>query len=444
MSNRNFTDDVAARIAEGTLWPVLFMEGSFYATGSPDEEMLRLWTGLGEIAWSGRSWTGAGKLIRLSPLEESSEIKAVGFSVELSGLPSSLLSLALDNSRQGRAGKVWLGLIGREGYLSLPGESGDYAWTPDSAANSIISDITLVAKIAPTNVTPAVTMDIVDKRNVSNISCCLRLVATSGKLNFAWSTDGVTEASISSTASPTWSNGEALYVKATADFDSTGGSPSVYAIKFWTSPEGQIWTQLGSTLTGEGFGAIFEGSSRLSVGASYAGASSQFAGKIYYAEVRQGIDGPIVACFDPARDASNGATTFVSSRTGETWTVESSGSPAAVLVVTGEQIIADPYLIRSGRLDYVAVNIRGENTIITAQYESRLVDLERAREKRYTDEEQQREFSGDGGLRFVTALQDKQLVWGGPGAASSPLASPAPSSDDEPGRRESSYFGNSD
>lgn len=427
MTQRDLTGGVSSRIAAGVVHPVLFVEAAFYAAGSPDETFLRLWTGVGDLAWDGKTWTGAGHLLRLSPMEESSEIKAVGFSVELSGLPQSILSLALANARQGRAGRVWLGLIGSEGYLSLPGESGDYAYTLDSAQASITSDIDIRAKIAASDWTPAVTMDIVDKRNVSNISYCLRLVATSGRLNFAWSEDGVTEASISSTASPNVLDGEDLWVWVTADFN---GSPSVYTIKFHISDDGIVWSQLGSTVTGVGYGAIFDGTSRLSVGASYAGASSQFAGKIYYAEVRDGIGGPVVARFDPATDADNGDTAFASSLTGETWTINQTGSPAASIVVATNQLIADPYLLRSGRMDYISIDAAGDDTVITAQYEGRLVDLQRTRERRYTDEDQGLDYPTDGGFRFVAGLQDKQLIWGGPGAASSPLAAPAAADSD--------------
>ncbi len=111
MSDRTLTTGMEAAIAAGTVRPVIFYEGSFNAAGSPNEVFLRLWSGLGSFEWDGKTWEGAGKLLGISPLEESAEVKAVGFNITLSGLPSSLLSTALQSTRQGRPGRVWLGLM---------------------------------------------------------------------------------------------------------------------------------------------------------------------------------------------------------------------------------------------------------------------------------------------------------------------------------------------
>ena len=59
-------------------------------------------------------------------------------------------------------------------------------------------------------------------------------------------------------------------------------------------------------------------------------------GKIYTAEIRNGIDGPIVARFNPALDARPGDTSFTSSTTGEVWTINQSGADPAQLVAGGE------------------------------------------------------------------------------------------------------------
>jgi hypothetical protein len=49
---------------------------------------------------------------------------------------------------------------------------------------------------------------------------------------------------------------------------------------------------------------------------------------------------------------------------------------------------------------------------VSISYESRLIDLERSRESRYTNEDQQRAFPGDRGFEFVPSLQDLSLTWG--------------------------------
>ena len=54
----------------------------------------------------------------------------------------------------------------------------------------------------------------------------------------------------------------------------------------------------------------------------------------------------------------------------------------------------------------------GQSADITMTAENRLVDFKRAREVRYTHEEQTALFPGDLGLEFVTAIQEKAIYWG--------------------------------
>jgi hypothetical protein len=75
-------------------------------------------------------------------------------------------------------------------------------------------------------------------------------------------------------------------------------------------------------------------------------------------------------------------------------------------------IISDPYLAFEGRLDIPAIQDDAESAVITISYESRLIDLQKARELRYTDEEQKRLYPGDKGLEFVASLQEADIVWG--------------------------------
>jgi hypothetical protein len=49
---------------------------------------------------------------------------------------------------------------------------------------------------------------------------------------------------------------------------------------------------------------------------------------------------------------------------------------------------------------------------VVKNLESRLVDWERARVRRYNDADQQAEYPGDLGLQFVEQMVEKQLIWG--------------------------------
>jgi hypothetical protein len=69
-----------------------------------------IWSGYGDLTWDGKSFLGAGELLSISSVEESSEIEAKGASVTLSGIPSAYLSLALTEPYQGRSCTIYFGV----------------------------------------------------------------------------------------------------------------------------------------------------------------------------------------------------------------------------------------------------------------------------------------------------------------------------------------------
>ncbi len=76
------------------------------------------------------------------------------------------------------------------------------------------------------------------------------------------------------------------------------------------------------------------------------------------------------------------------------------------------QVTVAPHKVWSGRMDVMMDEDDGETATITVQAESRLVDLERPRVRRFTDEDQRQLYPGDTGLRFVAGLQNKDIQWG--------------------------------
>tara|TARA_R100000315_G_C5229780_1_gene140735 strand:+ start:1280 stop:1891 length:612 start_codon:yes stop_codon:yes gene_type:complete len=81
-------------------------------------------------------------------------------------------------------------------------------------------------------------------------------------------------------------------------------------------------------------------------------------------------------------------------------------------VISSGAVVADPYLVFDGRMDVMTIEDAGETASISLSAESRLIDLERARVRRFTDNDQQNQFPGDTSLRFVADLQDKEIAWG--------------------------------
>lgn len=77
------------------------------------------------------------------------------------------------------------------------------------------------------------------------------------------------------------------------------------------------------------------------------------------------------------------------------------------------QIVDTPYKLFSGYIDTMSIIETGNESSIQVSVESKLISLERAKDRRYTDRDQKELFSGDKGLEFVDDLQDKEIIWGG-------------------------------
>jgi hypothetical protein len=70
--------------------------------------------------------------------------------------------------------------------------------------------------------------------------------------------------------------------------------------------------------------------------------------------------------------------------------------------------VADPFPLWAGLMDTMEV-VDGAEPRVSLTCESRLVDLERAEVRRYTDADQQAEYPGDRFFAFVPALQEAEI-----------------------------------
>lgn len=75
-----------------------------------NSDVLRLWTGVGTLTFEGHDWTGAGTLLGISAIEETTETAARGADITITGLPSEVLALALSTPYQGRTCKIYFGV----------------------------------------------------------------------------------------------------------------------------------------------------------------------------------------------------------------------------------------------------------------------------------------------------------------------------------------------
>ncbi len=82
--------------------------------------------------------------------------------------------------------------------------------------------------------------------------------------------------------------------------------------------------------------------------------------------------------------------------------------------VLGEpsRLVDKPYLAFKGLCDIGEIDVKTDKPAIRIRYKSRIADLERARERRMTHEDQQIEFAGDMFYQHTGALSDMTINWG--------------------------------
>lgn len=79
-------------------------------------------------------------------------------------------------------------------------------------------------------------------------------------------------------------------------------------------------------------------------------------------------------------------------------------------------IIVDPYQQFKGLMDVMTMDDDGETASVSINCEGYAYGVG-PQGKRYTDEQQQRDYPGDLGLQYVAGLQDKEILWGVESAA---------------------------
>lgn len=164
---------------------------------------------------------------------------------------------------------------------------------PRDAVSDITGDLELRLLVAPDDWTPSVDQVMLAHYGSSGQYAFRFYLRTSGAIQLAFSADGSANIFKSSTAAVSGvSNGEPLWLKAVLDVDN---GASGYDVKFYTSPanDGVTWTQLGSTVTTATATSLHNSTADYEIGGRN-DTLELFSGKIYEAQVRQGIDGPIL------------------------------------------------------------------------------------------------------------------------------------------------------
>ena len=81
-------------------------------------------------------------------------------------------------------------------------------------------------------------------------------------------------------------------------------------------------------------------------------------------------------------------------------------------------LIADPVIVFSGFMDTMTISENGAYSTISISVENKLIAFERSKVRRYTAEDQKIDHPTDKGFEFVTAIVQKDIIWGRPTGAS--------------------------
>lgn len=99
-------------VATAELVRPIYLVDLEFASGS-----IYLWSGLGDLSFNSNTYIGAGDLLTIGAVQESTELTATGAQITLGGIKQSLLTLARDEPYQGRPLTIRLGAFDENGDL---------------------------------------------------------------------------------------------------------------------------------------------------------------------------------------------------------------------------------------------------------------------------------------------------------------------------------------
>lgn len=90
------------------------------------------------------------------------------------------------------------------------------------------------------------------------------------------------------------------------------------------------------------------------------------------------------------------------------------GLPVSVCfgLYSGGSLIASPITSWAGRMDQPTIDVAGDTVTIAINCENRLLDMNVAVDRRYTNQDQQMTWPGDLCFQFVDGIQEMTLYWG--------------------------------
>lgn len=108
---RDLTTAYKAEVTAPVCRPFLLFQAFF------DTETIRFWNGIGPLVYGGDTYTGAGNLLNLSNIDETTRVESRGITLKLSGIPSAMIAIALAENYQDRKVTVDIGFFDAAGAI---------------------------------------------------------------------------------------------------------------------------------------------------------------------------------------------------------------------------------------------------------------------------------------------------------------------------------------
>ena len=102
---RSISTDFSNQLTSSTVRPFYAVSIAF----SPNK--LNIWTGYNDVFIDSETYVGTGNLLEISEIEETSEVKANGIRLTLSGIDSSILSEVLTEDSHGTVVELFFGVL---------------------------------------------------------------------------------------------------------------------------------------------------------------------------------------------------------------------------------------------------------------------------------------------------------------------------------------------
>lgn len=243
-------------------------------------------------------------------------------------------------------------------HIPLPGSAGAFGSTPNLAAHNVTGDIDIRVKVAMNSWTPAATQTLMSKSNTAGSQTAWELaVDTLGRIVFNFTKSVGGGGSYIATPLQVYPDGVPRWIRMTLDVNDGSGN---YVTDLYTSEDGVTWTHDRTLATPGSFTSLKSVTAPLAVSAINGGANNNFAGKVFHAEVRAGIDGTVVASFD-ANDGDVGATIITSATTGEVWTFTGTGAVVVGVPVFDDDVPLNYYAVEEALVAFLTAAVPAAN-----------------------------------------------------------------------------------